>query len=114
MIDRADLTPPPRSQEDVALALTNLAGFLDTIGPHQRNDRDEDYCYDSAQLVRDVTVWLAERDALAARLDAVRELHSQTHTFHHPWGETTTCHHCGHERPCPTERAILDNREDPR
>jgi len=56
---------------------------------------------------------LAEREALAARLDAVRDLHSQTRTFRHPWGETTTCHHCGHERPCPT-LAILDNREDPR
>lgn len=58
-IHPADLVGERPSDEDLALALTNLAGFLDTIGPHQRNDEDEDYCYDAAQLIRDLTVWLA-------------------------------------------------------
>lgn len=49
---------------------------------------------------------LAERDALAARLDAVRELHQRV-------APEVACIHCGRRWPCPTIRA-LDNREDPR
>lgn len=64
--DPADLVGERPSDEDLALALTNLAGFLDTIGPHQRNDPDEDYCYQGAQLLRDLTVWLA-REVIPGR-----------------------------------------------
>jgi hypothetical protein len=51
-------------------------------------------------------VCLDERDALAARLDAVRELHQRV-------APEVACIHCGRRWPCPTIRA-LDNREDPR
>lgn len=59
----------------------------------------------------------AERDRLAAQLEAVKALHSKTVTYAHTQPNATSplvlCHACGRADPCPTLLALLPSEPPP-